>query len=285
MESPADTYTIYKKIGNCNMNDLIKALSILYYRKKVHVCDHNKSKRTGLDIPIYCLSTSNSPVKNSKLLDIGSMLAGMTSERAIEYKFLIRNLNTLFAHARILDIGTGNSNLVEFLNSSGDNVWQVVGIDLVRPTPRKNCNFFLMDGRCLGFSSNIFDVVICISTMEHITNTLPCNDDINNLQEEIKVLKEISRVLNHSGKLVLTLPFGKSNLMIPQHRVYNTLSLNYMLENNNFEIVEKEFYVFDLKDGIWKRRNIKNIDFNYIPDRYPAYLHSPVCLCISLKKT
>jgi len=267
------------------MNDLIKALSELYYRKKVYVSGHKKSKRTGLDFPIYCLSTFNSQPKISKLLDTDSISAGITSERAIEYKFLIRNLKTLCAHSRILDIGTGNSNLVEFLNSSGYNVWQVVGIDIVRPTSSKNRNFFLMDGRCLGFPSNIFDVVICISTMEHITNTLLFNDGITNMQDEIKVLKEISRVLKDSGKLILTLPFGKSNLMIPQHRVYNPLSLNYMLENNNFEIVEKEFYVFDLKDGIWKRRNIKNIDFNYIPDRYPAYLHSPVCLCISLKKT
>ena len=41
------------------------------------------------------------------------------------------------------------------------------------------------------------------------------------------------------------MPFGKANLMVPNHRVYDTLSLNRLLDGNDFKILKKEFYLFD----------------------------------------
>lgn len=282
MQSPADTYTIYKKIGNCNMNELNKILTKLYCRKIICVYDHKKSKRTGLDFPIYCLSPFKSTVQDAQVLN--SMVAGMTSERVVEYKFLFRNLSTSRPDQSILDIGTGNSNMVESLKTHSNNEWRIVGIDLVKSTSTNYSNFFIMDGRCMGLASNIFDIVICISTIEHISNPLITKNIAIDMQDELKVLKEISRVLKVGGKLVLTLPFWKTNLMIPQHRVYDTLSLKYLFDNNSFKILKQEFYLFDLKKGIWKKHSMQNYDFNFIPDLFPAYLHSPICLCLLMKK-
>src|SRR5215510_14287812 len=87
MESPADAYTIHNKVGNCSMNDLNKILTKLYCRKIISVYDHKKSKRTGLDFPVYCLTTLKSIDNDARVLNTATMVAGMTSERVVEYKF------------------------------------------------------------------------------------------------------------------------------------------------------------------------------------------------------
>lgn len=283
--APADPYTIYRKIGDCNMNDLNKILSRFYRKNVINIVDYKKSKRTGLNIPVYCLSSFNFSVTSFKAVNFDSMIAGITSERAIEFKFLVNNLTTLCAHATILDIGTGDSGMVETLKAHNGDEWNVTGIDVIRPTYYDSNHFCIMDGRFMGFACNIFDLVICISTIEHIGSPMISCDNSNvNVPSDTMVLKEICRVLKSGGRLIITMPFGKANFMVPDHRVYDTLSLNRLLGGNDFKILKKEFYLFDLKIGKWKRGYNQDHDFNYNPEKYPSSLHSPICLCLSLEK-
>ena len=83
--APADPYTIYRKIGDCSMNDLNKKLSKFYRKNVINIVDYKKSKRTGLNIPVYCLSSFNLSVTSIKAVNFDSMIAGITSERAIEF--------------------------------------------------------------------------------------------------------------------------------------------------------------------------------------------------------
>ena len=72
--APADPYTIYRKIGDCNMNELNKILSRFYRKNVINIADYKKNKRTGLDIPVYCLSSFNLSVTSFKAANFDSMV-------------------------------------------------------------------------------------------------------------------------------------------------------------------------------------------------------------------
>ena len=171
-KSPADQYSLYRQIGDTSMSKLLKAIYALQQRKIIRVVKYRKSYRTGLEIPIYSLSESSTANKNNntssidrgfKRLDIHNLLVGITSERLVEYEFVARNLVSSKKQAAILDIGSGSSTLAKAIGELGNGKWQVFRIDIAK----SNCDA-RMDARKTGFRKEVFNQVICISTIEHI---------------------------------------------------------------------------------------------------------------------
>jgi hypothetical protein len=120
-KSPADQYSLYRQIEGTSMSQLLKAITALEQRKIICVAKYRKSDRTGLEVPIYSLSESTATSKSSsnsstERLDIHYLLAGITSERLVEYDFVARNLLSPKKQADILEIGSAGSRLAEAIN-------------------------------------------------------------------------------------------------------------------------------------------------------------------------
>jgi ubiquinone/menaquinone biosynthesis C-methylase UbiE len=291
-KSPADQYSLYRQIGGTTrMSQLLRAISVLQQSGLIHVAKYRKSIRTGLEVPIYSLSkrgkTSNgssndnrrSTSSNIKRLDVYELLAGVTSERLVEYEFVARNLMSSQKQAAILDIGSGSSMLAEAISKFGKGKWAVFRIDIAKP----NCDI-MMDARMTGFRKAVFDQVICISTIEHIGIRADYTGHYDDDDGDIKTIKEIVRILKKGGNAIISLPYGK--VTKSTHRVYDRHALFRLLDLDTGSLVEarKEFYCYNA--GRWKRCSQGTADRRMIADdvQAPLHFHSMTCACILLRK-
>src|SRR5688572_8980191 len=103
-KTPADQYAIFRHARNAKMSDIAKSLAELQRKRSIHVIGYRKSLRTGFDIPIYSIRAVQKTT-----LDVHPLLAGVTSERNVEYEFVSQNLLSPKKRSKILDIGTGES--------------------------------------------------------------------------------------------------------------------------------------------------------------------------------
>ena len=283
--SPADQYSLYRQIGDTSMSKLLKAIYALQQRKIIRVAKYRKSYRTGIEVPIYSLSerstanNNNNSSSNSgfKRLDIHNLLVGITSERLVEYEFVARNLVSPKKQAAILDIGSGSSLLAKAIGELGKGKWQVFRIDIAK----SNCDA-RMDARMTGFRKEVFNQVICISTIEHIG--IGINSDDDDEHGDLKTVKEILRILKKGGSAIISVPYGKIKKI--NYRVYDRHALSRLVavDNEEFSVAaKKEFYCYDA--GKWKRCSQSTADRNIADDVHtPLHFHSMTCACILLKK-
>ncbi|HEX2557555.1 MAG TPA: class I SAM-dependent methyltransferase [Nitrososphaera sp.] len=251
-KSPVDQYSIYREIAGATMSEITKAIAELQQADVIHVASYRKSKRTGLDVPVYSLTA---PRQNK--LDLHTLLAGVTSERLVEYDFLTRNLVPVGKNATMLDIGSAGSKLAKVIRDFG-KTWRVFGIDL-----EPGCDA-RMDAQSMGFADAKFDQVISISTIEHI-------------DDDTKAMQEISRILKKGGSAVITIPYGKGKKS--EHKIYNKHTLYKLVAG--LSIVAKEFYRYE--SGKWIKCSQAIADQVDVP--VPIHLHSAVCACLLLRKT
>jgi SAM-dependent methyltransferase len=242
------------------MSEITKMLAELQQKKIIHVASYRKSERMGLDIPIYSLSAA----KQDKL-DVHGLLAGVTSERLVEYDFVARNLVSPKKSAAIMDVGSARLELVQAMREFGSR-WKVLGLDLAQ-----GCDA-MMDARSTGFRDGAFDQVISISTMEHIG--LACGIDDEN--GDAKAMKEIFRMLKKGGSAIITVPYGKGGR--PEHRVYDRRSLAKLA--GRFSVAKKEFYRYDA--GKWAK--CSQADADRADSQIPLHFHNAACACLLLKK-
>jgi SAM-dependent methyltransferase len=244
------------------MSEITKTITELQKRKIIRVTKYRKSERTGLDMPVYSLSAAKH--KHDRL-DVHGLLAGVTSERLVEYDFLARNLVSPRRSATILDVGSAGSALAQAMKEFGIR-WQVLGIDLAQ-----GCDA-MMDTRSTGFRDGVFDQVISISTIEHIG--LACG--INDKDGDSKTMQEISRMLKQGGSAIITVPYGKGRK--PEHRLYDRGSLAKL--GLRFSVAKKEFYRYDA--GKWTK--CSQADADRVDPHVPLHFHSAACVCLLLKK-
>jgi SAM-dependent methyltransferase len=295
----ADGFSIYKQINNAKMTDITKTLVYLQQEKIIHVTDHRKNSRTGAIIPIFSLTSEHVSINTKgnevSRLDIDGLLAGVLSERAVEYRFLARNLLPFKKNMKILDVGSEQSALTKSLAKFGNNKkWEVFGIDIAEGSPqvskeaKEESRLLLMrmDARFAAFRDEVFDKIICVSTVEHIG--VPSSHYIigeHDTRGDLKAFSEIYRILKKGGRVVLTVPFADGSIhgYDKEHRIYNSSTLSKLI--SRFRVKRKEFYVYI--EGKWKSCKWTNL-VNKLQllgmTEIPPYLHSRVCLCLLLEK-
>ncbi len=146
---------------------------------------------------------------------------------------IVHKLIKVFAGKRgkVLDIGAGTGRMLSELKQMG---WQVKGVDTekqaVKQSQRRGIELKLCDinKQSLPFKANSFELVLCLDTLEHLTN-------------EVKALKEINRVTKPGGIIILTLPayqwlYSYWDKMLGHKRRYSKQSLKKIIKAKNFNI-------------------------------------------------
>lgn len=150
----------------------------------------------------------------------------------------------------LLDIGTGKGYLLEIASEMG---FEVYGIDVSEYCTKVSKSKFgerITMGRFeeVKYNDEMFDVITMTDFIEHISSPH-------------YVLKEVYRILKKNGLILLTTPnsnsftrkvLGKDWFQYKYEHViyYNRKSLSYLLEKNNFSILEI-------------RRNVKRFKIGY----------------------
>jgi len=156
-------------------------------------------------------------------------------ERVVEIPFVLQNLPPV-AHARILDFGCTESPLPIHLASLGH---RVTGVDL-RPYPYAHPGFKFVHGDFIqaGFPSGEFDAVVAVSAIEHCG--LGQYGEKETIHDDAAIVREIHRVLEPGGRLLLTVPFGQPG-QTSWYRVYDKARLDRLLAS--FVVQKIEYYV------------------------------------------
>jgi SAM-dependent methyltransferase len=197
------------------------------------------------------------------------------SERIIENAFAIRSLPGNVK--RILDVGCCESDLCIQLATMG---FQVFGIDTSNcELTHRNFHFLRDDIRETHFQDDYFDVVMAISSIEHIG--LGHYGDPDYLDGDLKAMKEIRRVLMDGGLLILSTPFGAKSTTTWE-RVYDNDSLAKLLEG--FNVQKTDYWIKEREE--WRNASpeeakLQNHDVRPFGDDYPLW---PCIVTLTAKK-
>ena len=137
--------------------------------------------------------------------------------RSWEYGNLLtglKNMNYDFRHKKILDIGTGGSLLPDYLAEMGA---EVTTVDIEQPLENrryeKNVTFVQSSMTRLPFKSESYDLVLCISALEHLDMKYGYDKLYNKKTYEKRALAailEMKRVTKRDGFVYLTTDFYKN---------------------------------------------------------------------------
>ena len=183
-----------------------------------------------------------------KFKDIVKYCMGNTLyERSREYEFVMKYFMPLLAipkklrkNIRILDVGGAESRLSKFLAEQGFDVYVID----IREDDYGSARFIKANILEYDFPEGFFDVIVAISTVEHVG--LPCyGQELIDRDGDVKTVKKLWCWLKPGGLLLLTLPFG-----IPHHppdfeRVYNLETLRSRVLSVGWDVVEVRFYCFN----------------------------------------
>lgn len=168
------------------------------------------------------------------------------NERPIEFGFVFRKLGEIYPRT-ILDVGSGKTALPYMMRNCG---FLVTAIDNVRdywPSGMINRHYHVIDDDITDTRlSDTFDLVTCVSVIEHIHNF---DDAIRNMFSLLKT----------NGHLLLTFPYNEESYVenvyeLPgasygQSASYITQSyareeLDRWLQMNNGSIIDQEYWQF-----------------------------------------
>lgn len=138
-------------------------------------------------------------------------------DRIVEYPWIFSQINS--SKQKLLDAGSTFN--FEFILDHPRLENKEISIFTFEPENvaffEKRISYVYGDLRDLPFKDDLFHMVICQSTLEHIDMdnsmygyNIPHNKDSNvKSYEYLKAISELMRVLKKCGRLLLTFPFGK----------------------------------------------------------------------------
>jgi SAM-dependent methyltransferase len=185
------------------------------------------------------------------------------SERCIEIPWALSKYSN---EQTVLDIGSANAEERYIKSLLSLKIPNLHGLD-ISDKKIEGIISHIGDIRNTNFDDNFFDLVFCISTIEHIGRdnsvyTVNFNENLDN--GDFDAMKEMYRVTKNNGKIVITIPFGKL-FDYGWFIHYDENRLNKLLNSSPVGILKKEFFKYengwhkcdknDLKDILYKDNN------------------------------
>jgi len=196
------------------------------------------------------------------------------TDRYIEYPFVALNLPCV--PAKVLDIGCCGSYFPLILAGLG---YEVVSIDLREYSVLKhlkfdNFTFLKEDIKKIALSDNSFDVIIAVSTIEHIGIGGRYGEHQDS-RGDIIALRQMIRMLKPGGIILLTFPFGKYKVCKPFCRIYDSNAVKELI--GDLSIEKEEYYMQDETDD-WFECSMADAE-KFDSSAY----RSPICLLKLIK--
>ncbi|MGH9352956.1 MAG: methyltransferase domain-containing protein, partial [Terriglobia bacterium] len=167
----------------------------------------------------------------------GRPVLALCNERIVEIPFVHRHLPYPF-EGRVLDVGSRESQMSFELSSLGFEIWALDIREVRAKFP--GVKHLRADIRLTPFESKSFDVVIALSTLEHIGLVAYGSVDYDE-EGDAHALEEIHRVLKPDKRLLLTVPFGVRG-KADAYRVYDHDALLELLARCGFEIETEDYW-------------------------------------------
>lgn len=166
-------------------------------------------------------------------------------DRAIEYPWALKNV--ILNSGTFLDVGsTVGSMFRDYLPDSVEVF--VINSDKEQRFGKINgVETVFGDIRNTQFETNKFDVITCISTLEHIGvegRYHVTNDPIG----DIRAMAEMRRILKPGGKLLLSVPYGAKD-MLPINKLYNKSRIKTLFKG--FNLLSSQYQKYDPDYHIW----------------------------------
>jgi len=168
------------------------------------------------------------------------------NERSIEFAYLFRQLVNAWP-TTVLDVGTGLTALPHLIRNCGFLVTATDNIEDYWPTGMTNRHYHIInDDITRSALTQTFDVVACISVLEHIKN-------------HRDAMKNMFKLLNPGGRLVLTCPYNERRYCdnvysLPESGVreqfpfvtqaYSRKEIDTWLSDSPYEILDQELWDF-----------------------------------------
>ncbi|MFX0134346.1 MAG: class I SAM-dependent methyltransferase [Candidatus Hodarchaeota archaeon] len=168
----------------------------------------------------------------------------LINERPIEYRFVFKIL-TEISPKKILDVGPGMSSLPHLMSNCG---FLVTAIDnIYEYWSRRVFNrhyYIIQDDITKTKLKSKFDLITCISVLEHIKNF---ESAINNM----------AKLLNDNGHLITTFPYNEENYIDNIYKkegagygqdkkyicqIFSRKELNNWQDTNNIRIIKQEYW-------------------------------------------
>jgi|SRR5437660_2043986 len=185
------------------------------------------------------------------LRNLLNMIGVKSGERTVEYNWLLENLrhakspesvhlSTLTQatdRRRLLDVGCGYSRLDCVLHFLG---YETYAIDVNEPRYvfAEIQRFKKADITERPFPENFFDVIIAISTLEHLG--IGAFEDPLIEDGDLLAMKQMHDMLRVNGEVLLTGPFSPRPLLT-WHRFYDPSRLDLL--KRGFKVVKETYYV------------------------------------------
>lgn len=153
--------------------------------------------------------------------------------RIVEYAFVVQKLAPM-PPGKVLDVGCAarTNYLPAALASLG---WQVTGIDIRHfELEYPNFSFVCGDMRGTDFPDKWFDAAYAVSSLEHFGLSGRYGTRVDDPDADAKSVKEIWRILRPGGKLIVTVPYGRREIVAPVTRVYDESALQTLLSGWQF---------------------------------------------------
>lgn len=158
------------------------------------------------------------------------------TEREVEIPFMLDNMPE--PPKRILDVSCCYTHSLSIFEKLGFDIY---GIDLL---PYKHKKFIKADARNIPFKDNYFDVVTCISAMEHfgLVQTPYKTDKVEDKIADIKAILEMKRILKPNGLLILTLPYGKLSFDLKTWiKEYDKKAIDKLINISELKLVKVQY--------------------------------------------
>jgi len=168
------------------------------------------------------------------------------NERPIEFGFVFRKLGETYPR-KILDVGTGTTALPHLMRNCGCLVTATDNVRDYWPSGMLNRHYHVIDDDITETRlSNTFDLITCISVLEHI-------------QKPDDAIRNMFSLLKPNGHLIVTCPYnersyvrnvyelpgssyGKGAPYITQS--YSRSELDRWLQENHATILDQEYWQF-----------------------------------------
>lgn len=167
------------------------------------------------------------------------------NERPIEYKFVFEQISKQYPK-KILDVGTGLTSLPHLMANCGCNVTAIDNIKDYWDYGLFNRHYHVINDNIVETKlKDKFDLITCISTLEHI-------EDYN------KAVESMFSLLNPGGYLVLTFPYNEKHFVdnvyalpesnvkgLPSYktRAYSRIEIEKW-SKNKAKVINQEYWQF-----------------------------------------